>query len=266
MALYNLSVNCVSRGRGKSVVAAAAYRSGEKIYNEYNGKVHDYTRRNDVVYSAILLPNNAPHKYFTRSVLWNTVEKKERRIDARLARDIKLALPNELSLAEQVHLVNLFARENFLSEGLCVDIAIHDGINNHGKSNDPNCPNNPHAHILIPTRSVTSNGFSDKKNREVDKKEFLLLWRERWATAQNKEFERKGLEIRVSNASYATQGINRESTKHLGPAVSAMERRRIVTDRGNENRAIQARNLEREQRQKKNVRSHSKERGHELSR
>jgi ATP-dependent exoDNAse (exonuclease V) alpha subunit len=256
MALYYLTVKYVSRQQGRSAVGAAAYRAGEKLHNEYDGLTHDYTRKSGIVHTEIMLPDNAPSEYLDRQTLWNAVEKAEKRKDARTAREVVIALPNELTLDEQTALAREFVRDNFTSKGMCADVAIHSG--NHGHRRDETqelpidvnhdtiiYPRNPHAHILVTTRHVGREGFG-RKNRDWDKKENLLLWREEWAKAQNREYERKGLEISVSHETLAKQGLDREPTKHLGHEAAAMERRGIHTHIGNENRAIEARNRERE--------------------
>ena len=105
MAIYHLSIKIISRGKNKSAVAASAYRSGEKIKNEYDGIVHDFTRKGGIAYTEILLPQNAPQEFTNRSVLWNSVEKIEKSKNSQLAREIEIALPKELDREKQINLV-----------------------------------------------------------------------------------------------------------------------------------------------------------------
>lgn len=125
---------------GRSAVAAAAYRSGEKLVNEWDGKTHDYTHKPGVVHAEIMLPAHAPPEFLDRATLWNSVEFSEKSSDAQLAREIEVALPVELSRTEQLALVRSYVRDNFVAEGMCADFALHDKGDG-----------NPHAHILLTT-------------------------------------------------------------------------------------------------------------------
>ncbi|MFP3153590.1 MobA/MobL family protein [Lachnospiraceae bacterium ZAX-1] len=236
MKLYHLSVKYISRKQGQSVVASAAYRSGERLYDAYYGLVHDYTKKTGIVYTEILLPPNAPHRYYDRQTLWSAVDAAEKRIDSRTAREIEIALPNECTFEEHKELVRNYL-SYFIDLGMCADVAFH-----HCHYNIEN----PHAHILLTTRPVGPEGFSSKKDRDWDRKENVSLWRKLWADAQNRIFERKRLDVRVSHESYKMQGLNREPTIHLGHRTAALEQRGIHTDRGNQNRDIRERNRERE--------------------
>lgn len=226
MALYHLSVKYISRGKGRTAIAAAAYRSGEKLYDHYYGETHDFTEKRGIVYTEILLPENAPSEFRDRETLWNAVEKAEKRRDARLAREVEIALPKELTLAEQIELARCYVIDNFISQGMCADIAIHDKGNG-----------NPHAHILLTTRFVDKTGFIGK-NRDWNRRENVTLWRRQWANIQNREYEHKGLKMRVSHESYIQRGFKRKPTRHRGPLVSVFEKMGIQTDLGTENRAI----------------------------
>ena len=138
IAIYHCNISIVSRGKGKSAVAAAAYRSGEKLTNEWDGMTHDYTRKGGVVHTEIMLPPHAPPSFSDRSTLWNSVELYEKAGNAQLAREIDAALPIELSREEQIRLVREYCSSQFVSRGMCVDYAIHDT----GKGN-------PHCHIML---------------------------------------------------------------------------------------------------------------------
>ncbi len=151
----------ISRGKGKSAVAPAAYRAGQTITNEYEGVTHDYTRKGGVVHTEILLPDNAPAKYSDRAVLWNAVEKIEKAKNAQLAREIEIALPVELTQEQNISLVREYVNRHFVSAGMCADICLH----------DTGC-GNPHAHIMLTMRPFTKEktwGAKQKKEYILDK-------------------------------------------------------------------------------------------------
>ena len=136
----------MSRGKGKSAVAAAAYRSGEKLTNEWDGMTHDYTRKGGVVHTEIMLPPHAPPSFSDRSTLWNSVELYEKAGNAQLAREIDAALPIELSREEQIRLVREYCSSQFVSRGMCVDFAIHDTDSGNGTTSSRRSnPLNPQA-------------------------------------------------------------------------------------------------------------------------
>ena len=136
MVILHLSVKMISRGKGKSTVAATAYRSSEKITSDYDGITYDYTRKRGVVMTEILLPRNAPIRFYNRSRLWNAVEKIEKAENAQLAREVEVSIPKELYFEERYHLVKAFCRRNYVEEGMIADICFHD-----------KCEGNPHARI-----------------------------------------------------------------------------------------------------------------------
>ena len=120
IAIYHCSIKIISRGKGKSAVAAAAYRAGEKLYNNYDGITHNFTRKGGIVHTDILLPANAPAEYADRSTLWNAVEAVEKSKNAQLAREIEIALPNELSQKECIALTHDFVQKTFVEQYLWV--------------------------------------------------------------------------------------------------------------------------------------------------
>ena len=126
MAIYHLSIKIISRGKGKSAVAAAAYRAGECINNEYDGITHDYTHKGGVVHTEILLPDHAPRVYADRAILWNAVERIEKAKNSQLAREIELALPVELTREQNISLAHDYVKRHFVEQGMCADICIHD--------------------------------------------------------------------------------------------------------------------------------------------
>lgn len=250
MALYFLSIKPISRTQ-MSAVGAAAYRSGEKLYDERKEEIFDFTRKKGIIHTEVLLPENTPPDFLNREILWNAAEHAEKRRDSRIAREIELALPRELTFETSKTLVRKFVSVCFIPLGMCADICIHAGLNKNTNHNETEheklLPHNPHAHIMLTDRPVGKEGFYYKKNPSWNSKQYLCQWRECWANLQNETFIRKGLAIRVSHESYIKRGIDREPTKHLGPVLMALERRNIKTKLGNENRAIEARNKEKQQ-------------------
>ena len=142
MAIAFAQVSIHSRSKGHSAVAASAYRTASRLTDERTGIVYDFTNRKNVAYTETLLPENADPRYFDRHLLWNSVEACENRKDAQVCKDVVLALPKELDLANQIELAKRFAQTHFVNEGIPADIAIHldEG--------------NPHAHILVTTRRL----------------------------------------------------------------------------------------------------------------
>ena len=147
MAIYHLEAKMVSRGAGRSAVAASAYLSCSRMLNEYDGVQHDYTRKQGLVWQAVFLPPMAPLEWQDREKLWNAVEETEKTKDSHLAREFVAALPIELSREQQTALLQDFVREQFVAEGMCADVAIHDSDGH-----------NPHAHILLTVRPLTEAG------------------------------------------------------------------------------------------------------------
>lgn len=162
MAIYHLEAKVVSRGAGRSAVAAAAYLSCSRMLNEYDGVQHDYTRKQGLVWQQIFLPAAAPAEWQDREILWNAVEENEKTKDSRLAREFVVALPIELSKAQWERLLSDFVSDTFVSDGMCADVAIH----------DPYPPgHNPHAHILLTVRPLDEKGKWQYKTE----KEYLCV-------------------------------------------------------------------------------------------
>ena len=160
MAIYHLEAKVISRGVGRSAVAASAYMSCSRIYNDYDGIQHDYTRKQGLVYEKVLLPPQAPPEWKDRSILWNAVEETEKTKDSRLAREFVVALPTELSKEENISLLTEYVQENFVNSGMCADFCIHD-TDGH----------NPHAHIMLTVRPLDENGKWQNKTE----KEYLCI-------------------------------------------------------------------------------------------
>ena len=258
IAIYHCSIKIVSRGKGKSAVAAAAYRSGEKLTNEWDGLTHDYTKKGGVVHSEILLPAHAPPAFSDRSTLWNSVELSEKSNNAQLAREVEIALPVELSREEQTRLVREYCSSQFVSKGMIADFNLHDTGGG-----------NPHAHILLTMRPLDEKGAwlpkSKKeyvldengekirlpsgryKTRKVDlvdwnNRENAEVWRRAWADLANEFLAQNNRPERIDHRSYERQGIDQLPTVHVGVAASQMEKKGIVTERGELNRSINAAN------------------------
>ena len=258
IAIYHCSIKIVSRGKGKSAVAAAAYRSGEKLTNEWDGLTHDYTKKGGVVHSEILLPAHAPPAFSDRSTLWNSVELSEKSNNAQLAREVEIALPVELSREEQTRLVREYCSSQFVSKGMIADFNLHDTGGG-----------NPHAHILLTMRPLDERGawlpkskkeyVLDKngekirlpsgryKTRKVDlvdwnNRENAEVWRRAWADLANDFLAQNNRPERIDHRSYERQGIDQLPTVHVGVSATQMEKKGIVTERGELNRNIKAAN------------------------
>lgn len=198
---YHFKTKFVSRSDGRAICAAAAYRSGEKIHDEHYGKTFDYTPRTSIYATEIRTPNHAPDWMKNRSQLWNGVEDFETRKNSRLAREFEISIPVELSPEQRKEAIRNFVDEELVARGMVADIAFHDFTGRHS--------HNPHAHILATTREVGSNGFLMKKNREWDKEETLLAWREAWAKHANRALEQAKSQTRIDHRSYKDRGISK---------------------------------------------------------
>ncbi len=160
MAIYHLEAKVISRGTGRSAVAASAYMSCSQILNDYDGVYHDYTRKQGLVWQQVFLPDYAPRDWLDRAVLWNAVEETEKTKDSRLAREFVVALPVELDKNGWQKILTEFIRQNFVADGMCADVAIH---NTDG--------HNPHAHIMLTVRPLNENGTWQYKTE----KEYLCI-------------------------------------------------------------------------------------------
>ena len=263
MPLFHFSVTQKSRGADQSVVSSAAYISGSKLHDDYYGENPDYTRKGGVLYTEIILPKHVPERFSDREILWNEVEIVEKHPKAQLAYNFDIALQNELSFEENLAVAKRFIHESFTIRDIIVDMAIHEpDIEEGGISN-------PHFHVLCPIRPMNMNGtWGAKQHREYALDEngariknengkyifnavpttdwgspdTLLLWRENWANLVNETFAHKGITERIDHRSYEEQGISLLPTIHEGPAIRAMEKRGINTDKGDFNRLVHATN------------------------
>lgn len=235
MAIYHLTAKIISRGKGQSAIAAAAYRSGERLYDEQAAVLKYYPSREErIVFTDIMAPKDAPEWAHDRDQLWNHAERAERRKDAQLAREIEVALPHELTDRQREWLVKDFVREQFVRKGYAVDIAIH------APDRDSDERNN-HAHLMVTMRRLGAEGFSATKESDAERRAMrnagwtrekeLGQWREQWAHLANRHLERHGHEARIDHRSLKEQGIDREPTVHLGYAANEMTQRGAPSDR-----------------------------------
>ncbi|MEP4660054.1 MAG: MobQ family relaxase, partial [Nitratireductor sp.] len=197
MAIYHLRASMISRSQGRSVTAASAYRVAERIEDRRTGLTFDYAAKGGVDHTEILAPDHAPDWVHDRSELWNRVEESETRKNSQVAREVRVALPDELTHAQRVALVRDYAQTQFVDRGMVADIALHAP----GRAGDER---NHHAHILLTTREVDADGFTTK-NRDWNKVEVLEGWREAWARDSNAALERAGVEDRVDHRTLVAQ-------------------------------------------------------------
>ncbi|MEM8806863.1 MAG: MobQ family relaxase [Cyanobacteria bacterium P01_G01_bin.38] len=226
MAIYSLRMSVISRSKGRSATAAAAYRSGEKIYDERTGETHDYTRKGSIYSSEIIAPKNTPDWVQDRSKLWNKVERVERRKDSQLAREVTIALPVELSPTQRQELTREYVQAQFVDQGMVADVAYHDFETN-----------NPHTHVMLTMRHIDEKGFG-KKNRNWNQRQRLEHQREAWAEYANRALKQVECDQKIDHRSLEDQGIDRVPQIHLGAKVLEMEARGIRTRVGDESRRI----------------------------
>lgn len=229
MAIYHFSAQIISRSKGQSAVAAASYRSGEKLIDERTGEIKNYHREVQPE-TMIIAPDNSPEWVQNRQRLWNEVENVEKRKNSQLAREINIALPIELSKEKQKTLVVEYVKEQFVDKGMIADVCIHRDDSN-----------NPHAHIMLTTREISPEGFTEK-NRDWNNRELINDWREQWANSINRSLEKEGVQDKVSHLSNEKRGLDYLPTVHLGHVVNAMEKKGKRTDRGDHNRTVIAYN------------------------
>ena len=260
MAIYHLAVKVIGRNKGQSVIAAAAYRSGEKLIDEATGQVKHYAARGERIrFTGIFAPPGAPSWVYDRNRLWNAAEQAETRKDATLAREIVVALPHELTDQARLWLISDFVRDAFVRRGLVADVAIHAPDRNSDSRNF-------HAHILITERALmhghfrraaefpsnmllgkgrsrpVASPFAEKKDRSLYSKETLYGWREQWSRLCNRHLTRHGHAARIDHRTLAEQRIDREPTRHLGRVDAQRMRRGVSTVRGDGLRATRLRN------------------------
>lgn len=225
MAIYHMHAKTITRSKGQSATASAAYRSGEVIRDMTTGQTHDYTAKRGVVHTEILLPEGAPERLKDRQLIWNLAEASETRKNSQVAREIEIAIPAELSREKQIELVREYAGV-FTRDGMIADVCIHDKDDG-----------NPHAHIMLTTRDWDEDRATfGAKRRDWNDRSKLEEWRESWATMTNNALERAGIEERIDHRTLEAQGIDREPTIHHGNRRDLKEINNEIKER-NANRA-----------------------------
>lgn len=243
MAIYHFSVKAISRSDGRSAVACAAYRAGEKLICDYYGKEQDYTKKTGVEFTNIYAPENTNPDLLNRQKLWNTVEKVENRKNSLLAREFEIAFPSELNAEQRQALLSNLCQELVKRHGVIVDAAIH-APHVEGGSDDRNY----HAHIMFTTRAISKTGdFESKKYRDFsrdDGTKTVTEWRKNFADLVNTQLEQIGSTERVSHLSYKDLGNGLEATVHEGYEITQLRRQGIKTEISIKNDAIKQRNAE----------------------
>ena len=258
MAIFHLQVSIVSRGRGQSAIASAAYDARDRLKDQQTNEIKNFQNKKDLAYSEIQLPENAPKKYQDRETLWNAVEKVEKNKNSQLARKIVVALPRELDLEQQKRLVHDYVDSQFVSEGMCADWSIH---NPEPDEKHPDRLANPHAHIMLTVRSIKKNGKWASKSKSVyvkdkngnkipqsdpdtgkqkigargrkmwkrtttpyndwNNRENVEKWRSEWAKACNRYL---APEHQIDHRSYKRQGKKVLPTRHEGYYARKIEK------------------------------------------
>lgn len=237
MAIYHFAAKVISRGRGSSAVAAAAYRSASRLYDERIERTHNFTNKAGVVHSGILLPEGAPERWSDRATLWNEVEAAELRKDAQLAREVEFALPREMPQREAVELARSFVQREFVAKGMVADLNVHWDIGKDGKAK-------PHAHVMLTLREAGAEGFGAKV-RDWNRTNALGNWRQAWSADVNRRLKQLGIEAQVDHRTLKAQGIELEPQSKIGAAAARREARAECSERAEDHRAIAARNGER---------------------
>lgn len=233
MAIYHLTAKIVTRSAGRSVVAAAAYRAGARLEEGRTGNTYDFTHKRGIEHSEILTPNGAPDWTHDRAKLWNTIDEREKRKDAQLARDLEIALPIELDATAQVVLLRDFVHHHFVKSGMVADCAIH-------RDN----PNNPHAHVLLTMRPLGKNGFG-LKERSWNARASLNLWRIGWEKVANKHLALAGLSVRIDHRTLKAQQVDLIPGRKIGVSLERQQSAGLphrIAERVAEQRAIAGEN------------------------
>lgn len=244
MAIYHLSAKAIERAKGRSAIAAVAYRSGSKIKDERTGDEHDYTRKRGIMHAEIMLPGGGTAD---RAAIWNAVERHHKRGDAVVAREVEVALPSELTATQRLELARAYARELADRYGVAADVALHaprtvtdreleknpDQYHETDPETGRRHNGNWHAHIMLSACHVQPDGTLGKKAVELDPihcrrakiENMADRERARWGELANAALERHGHEARIDHRSHAERGIEAEPGRHLGPAATGYERR-----------------------------------------
>lgn len=234
MAIYHFSAKVIARSAGRSAVAAAAYRSASRLYDERTERSCDYTCKSGVLHSEIMAPAHAPERWQDRQALWNEVEWGEKRKDAQLGREIEFALPREMHPDDAIELARSFVKREFVGRGMVADLNVHCDVGEDGLPR-------PHAHVMLAMREVTKDGFGAKV-RDWNSTALLDHWREAWAEHVNERLAQLDLDIRIDHRSLHDQGIALEPQPKIGPAAARLEARGRASERVEDHRAVARRN------------------------
>ena len=257
-------VDIVARSKGHSVIAKAAYNARDKLQDEYYGKTYDYSKKEDLVFSKIFLPEHIPKEFSNREYLWNSVEKIEKSKNSQLARNLLFTLPRELNEQDRIKLISEFIEENFTSKGMIADCNIHNPMASDHEEQ-------PHAHILLTLREIDEKGnwkpkcrkeyildengekiklkSGNYKSRKVNLNDWnepdkAKEWRENFSKKANEYLARNNINKKIDPRTFKEQGREELPQIHLGTSSYQMEKKGIQTERGNQNRKIIALNLE----------------------
>lgn len=250
MALFSMRVQVIQRSAGKSVVAAAAYRAGERLHDARQNMPHDYSRKAGVVHKELVVPDDAPAwaRAIDRETLWNMVDAHERRKDSQTARELRIMIPRELDPQQRIQVVRDFVQRSFVSKGMIADVCWHDKVARDGQSQ-------PHAHVMLTMRPLVAAGFGNKVRHDMvpcpsgrthaDGRAVLVesnphSWnsaayyercREDWEVTANAALERAGSDQRIDRRSYLERGIARLPEPALRLAYHLKELRGVMQER-----------------------------------
>ncbi|AMU96161.1 conjugal transfer protein TraA [Sphingopyxis terrae subsp. terrae NBRC 15098] len=228
MALYHFSAKVISRAAGSSAVAAAAYRSADRLHDERLGRAHDFSNKTGVVHSEVLLPEGTDEAWLDREQLWNDVEAAELRKDAQLAREIEFAIPREMTNEQGIALARDFVQSEFVERGMIADLNVHWDVGADGLAK-------PHAHVMLTMREIRigEDGSAEfgAKVRDWNRTELLTHWREAWAAHVNERLASLDIDARVDHRTLEAQGIDLEPQHKIGAAASRMAGQGLEADR-----------------------------------
>ncbi len=228
MAIYHFSAKVISRAAGSSAVAAAAYRSADRLHDERLGRSHDFSNKAGVVHSEVMLSEGADEQWRDRERLWNDVEAAELRKDAQLSREVEFAIPREMTQEQGIELARDFVQAEFVDRGMIADLNVHWDIGADGLAK-------PHAHVMLTMREIRigEDGSAEfgAKVRDWNRTELLTHWREAWAEHVNTRLAELDIDARVDHRTLEAQGIDLEPQHKIGPAASRMAAEGLEADR-----------------------------------
>lgn len=226
----------MSRAKGTSSVAAAAYRAGESLTDERTGLTHDFSDKAHVVHSEVMLPESAPEAFRDRGALWNAVEASETRVNSQVARELEISLPRELSADERIRLAHDYVQSSFVDRGMVADLNVHCPLDKDGLEQ-------PHMHVMLTMREVGPDGFG-KKQREWNSPALVVEWRREFAEMANARLAENDIDARIDHRSYRDQGIGLEASEKVGPGAKGRADRGEPSERVDANRETARRNGE----------------------